>query len=287
MPCHAESAEDYQGLQTKPEQRPDTPYGPEINDADPESSIGDVGSLNRDPIATGYMLMEMSLRAETAESAGDWPKALRYYRALAKAVPDRAVGFAKVCKVYEAMSERELAIQACRRATGLQGAKLEDFLRYASLILDRTPDGVAPAQADIAEIDSVLEHLRAERAQGPGPDLIECHLGVKLESADRLRGCVERLEQSVPSDPNTFAFRFSLALVENDFEAARAVIQGARDAQLPAGALELMQRELSRRERAKLMHGLGRAASFIAVPVAALGAALALWRRRRRVVPAE
>ena len=95
--------------------------------------------------------MDLSDRAEEAEKNQDWAKAVRYYEAIAKAVPDRAVAFSRQCRAYAEMKETSRAIDACRKATTLPGVKLEDFLRLASLLMDRTPDGVAVPAADVSD----------------------------------------------------------------------------------------------------------------------------------------
>jgi hypothetical protein len=281
---HVVLAEDADDLQSTTSEDKEGPYGPEINDADPESSIPDQGGLNRDPIATGYMLMEMSLRAEKAEGERDWPKALRYYRALGKAVPERSVSFSRICNVYIQMSETDLAIEACRKATRLQGVTVNDFLRLATLLLERTPEGVGLPPDDVKEIEAVVRHLRKDNPEGQEPQILLCRLAVKLGSVPGLRECVDKLEQALPHDATTLTFKFSLALLEKDLSKAHEVIDEARQAELPAEAIGLMQKELSTRARQKLTRQLATGAAVVGVPFAAATALLALWRRRRPAV---
>ena len=69
---------------------------------------------------------ELIARAEAASQRGDHAAAVRYYRAVASAVPERAVAFSKLCKAHEALGEVQEAIRSCRKALGKGGAELEE-----------------------------------------------------------------------------------------------------------------------------------------------------------------
>jgi tetratricopeptide (TPR) repeat protein len=263
----------------------DGPYGPAIDDADPERGIPSPRDLNQDPVATGYMMMEMAVRAERAEAESNFEVALKYYRAIAKAVPDRAVAFSKLCKIYQAVGDLERALEACRTATGLPGNKAQDFLSFASLLLGRSEGKQIPA-ADIQELDAVFRHLDGQNVKEPSLDLVLCNFGLRLGDPVRVRRCIERLEQELPGDPVTLSHRFSRALLEEDFAKARGILENAQQLNLPADALNLMENELRSREgsvRARL--GI-KALSVLALLGVVFWAAVALARKRRAAATA-
>src|SRR4029078_11026008 len=68
-----------------------------INDADHESSIPDDKTKNANPLEFGYLLQDLLVRAEDAKKEKDYQAVIRYDRAIAKGVPDRAKGWGKLC----------------------------------------------------------------------------------------------------------------------------------------------------------------------------------------------
>jgi tetratricopeptide (TPR) repeat protein len=258
-------------------------YGPPIDDANPEASVPDVKAMNADPLAAAYMVMELSVRAEQAESDKDFAAAVRYFRALAKAVPERALAFSKLCQHYQALGERDNAIASCRRATELPGAKLADHLSYAGLLLGQSPPGQSLAPSVVSELDATFRHLEGQKIDAPEVDVLVCKLGLKLEDAARLRSCVERLLKRDPDGALTLSHQFSLALLERDFSLAESVLERARAASLPTEAVALMQQELELRRgpasTARITQLVG-GAFTLALVVWALSA---LWRRRLTV----
>lgn len=255
-------------------------YGPPIDDANPEASVPDAKAMDADPLAAAYLVMELSVRAERAEAEKDIAAAVRYFRALAKAFPDRALAFSKLCQHYAALGERENAIASCRRATELPGAKLADHLSYAALLLAQSPPGETLAPSVVSELDATFSHLEGQKIDAPEVDVLMCKLGLKLEDVARLRSCVERLEKRDPDGALTLSHQFSLALLERDFSVAENVLERARAASLPADALALMQDELEARQApgstARITQLVG-GAFTLAFLVWALSA---LWRRR-------
>jgi tetratricopeptide (TPR) repeat protein len=258
---------------------------PAIDDDNPEVSVPDQHGLNRDPLRAGLLLMELSSRAETAEKDKNYTAAIKYYQALAKMTPDRALPFSKVCELQILAGQPQDALKACRRATELQGAKLADHLRYASILLGNvpgTPAGATLSPADVAELDATFQHLDKDQVDAIEVDLLKCHLAVKIEDAARLRRCVERLQQKQPGDPLTVAHQFSLALLEHDYQQASGVIEQARQAGLPLSALELMEDELGSRSGPKPLERVARGVGAAALLAGVGWAGRTLWRRRRR-----
>jgi hypothetical protein len=222
-----------------------------IDDADPERSVPSAAQAMKQPLEMGYFVMTLSERAEAAERQGDLGKAVKYYRALGKAVPDRAVGFARACKLYERMGAREQALEQCRIAVGKDGAKLVDHARLVRLTLARP--GELPS-ADVADMDAMLVHLGRETGAAAGPETagaqilvheLRCELGLRLQDPSRLVTCTGALTGLAPAAPSTLAYRFALALMQRDLDLAERVLGQARAAGLPDAALASMQERLS------------------------------------------
>lgn len=259
----------------------DGAYGPPIDEADPQSSVPDQESLNRDPLAAAYMVMELSRRAELAEANEDHAGALKYFQALGKAVPNRALAFAKQCVHHQALGQPEAALAACRRATELEGAKLADHLTYQSLLLATAPVGMALSPSATGELDASFQHLENEGVSAPELDVSFCKFALKRNDAGRLRRCVDKLAARDPESAVTISHQFSLALLERDFPAADGILDRAHGAKLPAEALELMRRELEARQGPISIVGLGKVVGAVIVAVAAAWAFVVMWRRRR------
>lgn len=134
-----------------------------VNDDDPSMSVPSVEQRNSDPLEFGYFLQDLIARANTAYDAGNWSEAVKYYEAMAKAVPDVATAYSRLCVAYAKVDRQDLAIAHCAKATALPFAKVFDHLHYLDLLL-RQPE-LSPA--DIASADASLKHLREHAAQHP------------------------------------------------------------------------------------------------------------------------
>src|SRR5688500_1008803 len=113
--------------------QPAEPDSEPIAEAAPPPSLPSREELNRAPAATGLLLFDLLEQASAAEKSGDARGAVHAYEAIARAVPERATAFSKLCELQRALGERDAAIAACHRATGLPGSKLADHLRYIEL----------------------------------------------------------------------------------------------------------------------------------------------------------
>lgn len=245
--------------------------------------------LDRDPAATGLLLFDLLEEAAAAEKSGDARGALRAYEAIARAVPERATAFSKLCELHRALGEREAAIAACYRATGLPGSKLSDHLRYVELLLGK-PAGEAFEPRELDELRASFAHLRKEGVTGRDLEVLECQFAVVLEELEPLQRCVERLRATLPKEsPFRLTYEMSLALFENDLERARAIVREARQNGMSIASLELMEAEIARRATSGPDAGLASArsaSSFAGVlgaglAVAALAAAGWFAHRRR------
>jgi tetratricopeptide (TPR) repeat protein len=239
-----------------------------INDQDPSSQVPGPGKASANPVKFAYLLMDLATRAEEAEKRGQLDQAIKYYQALAKAVPDRSVSYGKICRAHELLGNRDAALTACRDAIAREGVRVDDYERYVRLLLDH-PGAVTPAdRADVLEIEA---HLRKEPATQAGADDVKCQLGARSSDAVMLQDCVSRL---TGSDARALSYRWALALEQHRFGEARALIGQARAAGLPTPVLAKMEsitRSQQLRRRVPLWGG------------AALGiAGLVLFLRRGR-----
>src|SRR3954470_19986691 len=72
-----------------------------IDEADPSRSIPAPEERDAAPLDFAYFLMNLSERAEAAEKQGKRDEQIAYLRALAAAVPNRSIGFSKLCAAFE------------------------------------------------------------------------------------------------------------------------------------------------------------------------------------------
>lgn len=204
-----------------------------INHDDPESMIPSIEERNKDPLNFGYFLQDLNTEALKAEREGDYNKSVKYWRAAAKAVPDEAVAFGKVCRAYQKLGEREQAIDFCSKALNLNGTTEEDYLRYGELV---TQNPLALSQLEIQDLDAVVGHLRSEHEDGPAA-VVECRLGVKIEDKVRLQRCTQVLAKLSPNDPRSMTFMWSYALLRKDYSEAKRLVAAMQKASMPGPAL--------------------------------------------------
>jgi tetratricopeptide (TPR) repeat protein len=262
-----------------------------IDDDDPESAVPSAREAIGAPLEMGYWVMLVSDRAEAATRRGDLAAAVKYYRAIAKAAPDRAGAFAKICETYAAMGDVDTALSSCRAALGLEGAVVDDYASYVRLLLSRaTP----PSAAEIADADAVIAHLQAELVTPDAnasvklvPERLRCQLGLRIEDKKRLAACSKALAAQAPDDAGTIAYGFALALMEQDFDRAEALVAQARRAGLDAAAVESMQQRLrseaERRPWLVRVFADARALGLVGGCAAVLLAAFAFVAARRKL----
>jgi len=275
-----------------------------IDDADPESHVPTPEQAMRAPLQMGYWTMLVAERAEAAMKKGEHASAIRYYRALANAVPDRSISHTSLCKAYEAQGDWANAVASCKAALGKAGVKLDDHTRFVRVLLARP--GTLGAR-DVADADAVIAHIeQALRSAGAGADAqgatparvsrsaallphqLRCELALRLEDGKRLGTCSAALQKLAPGDARTVTFQWALALTKKDFAEAQRLVTSARRAKLPDDALAAMEKRLElERERApwwqRLLDGGKLLATGTMLLVLLAGAALLLaWRRSGR-----
>lgn len=259
-----------------------------IDDRDPASSIPSAQQAMKRPLDMGYHLMLLTEKAEAATKRGDHIAAAKYWLAIGKAVPDRAVSFSNACQAYEAAGDYKAALENCWAALGKGGVTVEDNLRFVRLVLETKP-GALDASS-IADVEAVGRHLEHELDKKEGPlmaELVRCQLGARLEDVPRLQACTKKLDALAPDDPRTLVFSWSLALRQRNLTQAERILERAKQAKLPAAATQKMSDALQLvRERQapwwqRALHdsrALGITAGLMAL---AAGVAGFIGRRRR------
>jgi tetratricopeptide (TPR) repeat protein len=253
-----------------------------IDDDLPESNIPGEGARNRNPLQFGYWLQDVAARATKASKAGDHEKAIKYYRALAKAVPDRALAFSRLCVEYDAVGKLDEAIAACATALLRPGVLLDDYARYVHVVLQKT--GRLPDK-DVATLDDVIDHVRKDPN---GDDRVvaelQCDLGVKMNDAARVKECTTTLATIAPNDPKTLTYQWSLAMMQRRYGDAQKLVERVRASDMRPEGFARMEREtmdgLSRYRISLVLGGGGGALLILATAIG-----VAVLRRRPGAPP--
>lgn len=212
-----------------------------VNQADPESSVPTPEQAMQMPLEMGYFLMDLADLAERAEKQGEYAKAIPFYKAMAKAVPDRSISFSKQCTDYQLLGDRKNAIDTCRQALGLGGVTVGDHEHFVNVVLE----GSAPLSAEeIGDVDAIAAHFQHE-AKGNKELLmlsgrLACQLAVRLGDNQRLRACTKQLDAVAPADATTLTFHWALAMGEHDAARVERVIAEATRAKAPSALLGKM-----------------------------------------------
>ncbi len=208
-----------------------------IDDAHPDHDVPTPAQADARPLDFAYYLQEVSTRADAATRRGDHAAAARYYRALARAVPDSALPAQKLCASLVALGETDDAIAACQDALGLPGVRVEDFGRFADLVLGKS----APSAAELHDVEAAARHLAGQPDSRRAGLQLECRLGVRTASITLLEECTAGLAIVAPDDASTYVFEWSLAQQKGRSGEARRLVEQARAAGLGADALARMQ----------------------------------------------
>lgn len=136
-----------------------------VNDDDPSANIPSVEERNSDPLAFAYFLQDLVARATMAYEVENWQDTVKYYEALAKAVPDIARPFSSLCVAYAKLQQFSVAQAYCAKVITMQGAKVIDHLRLVDITLTKPQ----LTQEDVDTVLASLDHLRAHAKEHPQP----------------------------------------------------------------------------------------------------------------------
>jgi tetratricopeptide (TPR) repeat protein len=198
-----------------------------VDDKDPEAHVPTLKEMNDDPLQAGYWIQDLILKAELATRHGDHQAAIKYYRAMYKAVPEKAISLTRLCTEYEAVDDLDNAINACGTALMLEGLTINDYAHFVRLLL-RKP-GPLTAK-DAAAATNVINHLKDTETGKDAAYELECELGVRVSDVAKLKECTAALVQTAPSDPKTISFQWALAMQESKFGLARQLVAAAKAA---------------------------------------------------------
>jgi hypothetical protein len=208
-----------------------------VDDQHPEASIPPEKERNADPLQFGYWLQDLAWKAERSSRRGDHTAAVRYYHALAVAVPDRAVGFVKTCEEYEALGDRDQAIENCGQALLRDGLTVGDYGHFVRLVLAK-PGPLA--EKDSAALTQVLQHMREDPAGRDAVDDLECQVGTRTSNVAQLEECTRGLQARAPDDPRTVSYLWALAVAKGDHAAASALVDRAKAAGIAPADVQRM-----------------------------------------------
>ena len=210
-----------------------------LNLADPEAHLPSTAEANKYPLDWGYLLMELDERAIAARKQNDWKSAIKFHRATAKLVPDRAISFAHLCTDYEKAGQRTEAVTSCFKALNLEGSKLEYFTHFIRLVADR-PGGVDAKE--VTDAKAAIEHLKGEpTARSLGYEL-QCELSLSTHDDAALAECSKELRQVYPHTLKPTSFAWTLALRRGDFTLARKLLKDAKRDGMDKAVLDTMER---------------------------------------------
>ena len=247
-----------------------------LDQKDPVASLPSLEERQKEPLDFGYWLMEASERGSVALQAGRFSEAIPYFQALALAVPQRATAHSKLCESYIGDGHLEQAFEACRET--LDGVTVADYLRFVRL---RLVMSTRLSSQEAAEIDEIFAHLRTSGVKDPQLHELSCEVGVRTQDAARLQSCVTELERVAPGQPKLTAYRFNLALLQNDRKQAESLMTMAGQQGFRPDLIQKMKKTLDG-SFAPRWTVSSRSMIAILVSLALLASAPAFWALRSR-----
>jgi hypothetical protein len=232
----------------------DTPLAPEkgwlskwkIDRDNPEAHIPSEAERNADPLQFGYWLQDLIWLGAHASMAGDHARALKYYTALATAVPDRSAGYTKACDEYEALGQRDNAINACGQGLLRDGVRVADYDHFVRLVLSK-PGPLSKKETEA--LSNVLAHMREDPVGKDFVDPLECDVGVRTSNVAQLRECTAGMAARGANDVKFFTYQWNLAIQEHKFGVARTFVERARLAGLPPAAVAALLKTTGSEQR--------------------------------------
>jgi hypothetical protein len=176
-------------------------------------------------------------KGEHATKTGDHEAAIKFYRAMVKAVPDRAIGYTKLCDAYEVSGDIEKAAATCGGGLLQNGVTVGDYAHYVRLML-RKPGQVS--DKDQETLKAVVTNLKSDPSAHPLGDQLECEIGTRTSNLDELRECVPVLVARAPKDLSTIRFQWALAVREGHSSEARRLVELAKASGLNEAGVQSM-----------------------------------------------
>ncbi|HEY4013597.1 MAG TPA: hypothetical protein VGM06_09680 [Polyangiaceae bacterium] len=218
----------------------------QISDDLPEANIPTQAMQNKNPLEFGYWLQDLTSRGLKASDRGDHAQAIKYFRALAKAVPDRAVAFSKLCAEYAAAGHRDEAIATCSAALVRPGVRLIDYGQFVYVVLDKPGE---LSEKELAAVNDAVTHVREDPNGGADAAReFECDIAVKRRDAATLSACAAELSAKAPGGAKTQTYVWALAMVQGRYADARQAIERAKSTAIKPEAVDRMEHETDRAE---------------------------------------
>ena len=218
-----------------------------------EGSIPSPQQRDANPIEFGYFLMDVSDLAEFAIKRKNYAESIPYFKTLIKAVPGKAVSYRKTCISYLALGDWQNALTYCKYALSKEGTFVEDFARYAQILLQMKPNFTLE---DAADLDTVVEHLRAQMPNETLADEIKCDVGLKLQDNNRMKECTDGLAAKAPDNTKTLTYEWAYALQRGDSPAAQRVIDKAKRLAIPPAVIRNLEQGMVKFKRTDRMNWL-------------------------------
>jgi len=212
-----------------------------IDDADPKKSLPTPEQRDRNPLEFGYHMMDLADKADVAQRKGDFTAVGRYYEAMSVAVPDRAIGYRKSCEGYERAGDMDKALAMCRGALGADGLVFADYLHFEKLLLAKAGP-LTPV--DIEDLSQISVHLKAESGGMAAGLQVQCDLAERLDDAQKLHECADAMARETPNDPKLLVYQWGVAMKDEDYARAQALIDAARKKSLEPAGIEMMERAI-------------------------------------------
>jgi tetratricopeptide (TPR) repeat protein len=254
-----------------------------IDDNNPEAHVPTAADRTGNPLEFGYFLQDLLTRAEVAEKRKDQAGVIKYYRAVAAALPEEARGWSLLCQAYETAHDRDRAARACKYAIERKGAELKDYQRYVGLLTAK-PDDLLPEER--RDLNEVLAHLDTQPDLAVATAHLRCEAAIKMNDAAALAACTAVLAKAAPNDPKTVVFQWSLAVMRGEREQAATLLGRAEKMGLAAASLDRMS-QVSVVGHWWSSPGRGIVGAVIVVGAAALFGLLLLVMHRRRLASAS
>lgn len=213
-----------------------------INDQDPESSVPSADELKGDPLQAGYLLQDLVSKAEIASKKGDHAAAVKFYAAVLKLVPNRAIGASKMCDEFEAMDNLAQATNACGLALGLDGVTTKEFVHFVHLVM-RKPGPLSTNEG--LALKNVVDHVKQDPNGLMLGNELECQVAIRMSDLARLSECSSALAGIAPNDSTTLMYQWDLAVRQRQFKLADQLLERAQAAGLKGDDLARMQKVTS------------------------------------------